>query len=199
MQLGAITLDKKYLKEKPTVDHYRVFGAIAYVFKNKQQRPCKLDTKSFKGYFTDYSYTSKAYRFWDPLCDQIIESSDFCLDKYHRKYIAGAPPDPRIHSTFSMDLHFANEIPSEVSIAPLSIILSQVAPDIPSPRAIQGLAIERVGDNTQILVEEIVGAIEVSADVSAEDNVQVLVEESVGDDSQRSIPDASTESTTIGS
>jgi hypothetical protein len=56
-----------------------------------------------------------------------------------------------------------------------------------------------VGDNTQILVEEIVGAIEVSADVSAEDNVQVLVEESVGDDSQRSIPDASTESTTIGS
>ena len=60
-QLGTVIPYKKYFKEKPTMDHYRVFGVLAYVFKNKHQRSGKLDTKNFKGYFTCYSNTSKAY------------------------------------------------------------------------------------------------------------------------------------------
>jgi hypothetical protein len=131
-QLGIVTPYEKYFKEKPIVDHYKVFGALVYVFKNKQQRSGKLDTKSFKGYFTSYSDTSKAYRFWNPLQDQIVESSDFRLDEYHGKYIAEAPPNPGIYNSFSMDFHFPNEDPNGVIqpilMAPVPIALVPVNP-----------------------------------------------------------------------
>jgi hypothetical protein len=107
-QLGNNTPYERFFKQKPLVSHYRVFGALAYVFVNKQQRT-KLDPKSFKGYFVGYSNTSKAYRFWNPSTDKIVESADYCLDEYNGKYLAGYPPDPGISSTNSIEVFFDND------------------------------------------------------------------------------------------
>ena len=123
-QLGLVTPYEKYFKKKPTVDNYQVFVAHTFVFKNKQQQSCKLDTKSFKGYFTGYSNTSKAYRFWDPLRDKIIESSDFRLDKYHGKYIARTPPDLGIHNPFSVNFYSTDD---NLSSIPATILIVQAA------------------------------------------------------------------------
>jgi hypothetical protein len=114
------------------MDHYRIFEALVFVFKNKQQRSGKLDAKSFKGYFTGYSNTNKAYRFWDPLRDQIIENSDFRLDEYHGKYIAGAPPDLGIYDSFSVDFHILDDNTSKQQ-PPVQILALQAARNLPEP------------------------------------------------------------------
>jgi hypothetical protein len=50
-----------------------------------------LDPKSLPTYFVGYSTTSKAYRFWEPTTNRIIESSDFTINEYSGKF--DVPPD----------------------------------------------------------------------------------------------------------
>jgi hypothetical protein len=96
-QLGDKTPYECWFNTKPSAAHNRVYGSLAYVFINKQQQT-KLDAKSFKGYFVGYSNTNKAYRFWNPITNQIIESADYRLDEYSSKYIEGSPSDPGVHN-----------------------------------------------------------------------------------------------------
>ena len=53
----------------------------------------KLDPKSIKTYFVGYSSTSRAYRFWKPVVDKIIESADYTIDEKSGKYSPDFPPD----------------------------------------------------------------------------------------------------------
>ena len=78
---------------KPSIEHYKIFGSIAWVFVNKERRT-KLDPKSIRTYFVGYCATSKAYRFWEPLTDKIIESSDYTIDEKSSKYDSSFRFDP---------------------------------------------------------------------------------------------------------
>lgn len=58
--------------QKPMVDHLRVFGCVTYAHLPKGLHK-KLDPKSKKTIFVDYSLESKgAYRLWDRERRQII-------------------------------------------------------------------------------------------------------------------------------
>ena len=92
-QLGNITPYECWFGEKPSVQHLRIFGSLAWVFINRQARS-KLDPKSLRAYFVRYSLTSRAYRFWNPVTDKILESNDYTVDEQSGKYHAGFPPDP---------------------------------------------------------------------------------------------------------
>ena len=92
-QLGIETPYERWFREKPSVNHYRIFGSLAWIFVNKQQRT-KLDPKSVKAFFVCYSSTSRAYRFWDPVTNKIIESSDCIIDECSGKYPQHFSPDP---------------------------------------------------------------------------------------------------------
>ena len=103
-QLGHITPYEKWFKEKPSVQHFKVFGSLSWVFVNKALRT-KLDPKSVKMYFVGYSSTSRAYRFWEPVTDKIIESADYTIDEKSGKYRPNFPPDLGIepYTTISID------------------------------------------------------------------------------------------------
>ena len=91
-QLGLITPYESWFGTKPSIKHYKIFGSIAWIFVNKERRT-KLDPKSIRTYFFGYSATSKAYRFWEPLTDKIIESSDYTINEKSDKYDSSFPPD----------------------------------------------------------------------------------------------------------
>ena len=93
-QLGIETPYEQWFRGKPSIKHYRIFGSLAWIFVNKQQRT-KLNPKRVKVFFVGYSSTSRAYCFWDPIIDKIIESSDYIIDKCFGKYPQHFPPDPR--------------------------------------------------------------------------------------------------------
>ena len=92
-QLGLITPYESWFSTKPFVKHYKIFRSIAWVFVNKERRT-KLDPKSIRTYFVGYSATCKAYRFWEPLTDKIIQSSNYTIDEKSDKYDSSFPPDP---------------------------------------------------------------------------------------------------------
>ena len=65
---------------KPVVDHFRIFGCIAYAHVPYQKRT-KLNDKGEKCIFLGVSETSKAYRLFNPLTKKIVISRDVILMK----------------------------------------------------------------------------------------------------------------------
>ena len=65
---------------KPKVNHFKVFGCLAYVHVPSQKRQ-KLDDNSMKCIFIGYSIESKAYRFYDPLTKRLVVSRDVVFDE----------------------------------------------------------------------------------------------------------------------
>ena len=59
---------------RPTVEHLKVFGCVAYAHIDKNKRD-KLDLNAKKGIFVGYRRTSKQYRIMNPITGKIIESS----------------------------------------------------------------------------------------------------------------------------
>lgn len=68
------TPEEAWSGTKPAVDHFRIFGCLAYVHVPDVKRT-KLDDKSLKCVLLSVSEESKAYRLYDPLseknCDQL--------------------------------------------------------------------------------------------------------------------------------
>ena len=60
---------------KPSVDHFRIFGCLAYAHVPDVKRT-KLDDTSLKCVLLDVSEESKAYRLYDPLSNKIVISRD---------------------------------------------------------------------------------------------------------------------------
>lgn len=59
---------------RPSVEHLKVFGCVAYVHVDKKKRD-KLELNAKKGIFVGYRKTTKQYRVLDPKTGAIIESS----------------------------------------------------------------------------------------------------------------------------
>ncbi|XP_076941874.1 uncharacterized protein LOC143611561 [Bidens hawaiensis] len=72
---------------KPTVNHLKVFGCVAYALVPTQFRR-KLDDKSEKCIFIGYSTQSKGYRLYNPITQQFIIRRDvkfFESERWHWK------------------------------------------------------------------------------------------------------------------
>jgi transposase InsO family protein len=65
---------------KPAVDHFRIFGCVAYVYIPDPKR-IKLDAKGEKCVLLGVSDESKAYRLYNPLTKRICISIDVVFDE----------------------------------------------------------------------------------------------------------------------
>ncbi|KAH9781357.1 hypothetical protein KPL71_008429 [Citrus sinensis] len=75
-----ITPEEAWSGCKPTVDHFRVFGCIAYVHVLDEKRR-KLDDKGVKCIFLSVNDHSKAYKLYDPIIKKIVISRDVIFDE----------------------------------------------------------------------------------------------------------------------
>ena len=65
---------------KPVVNHFRIFGCIAYAHIPDQKRK-KLDDKAEKCVFFGVSDASKAYKLFNPLTKKVVTSRDVVFDE----------------------------------------------------------------------------------------------------------------------
>jgi hypothetical protein len=63
--LKNITPEEAFTKEKPEIEHFRIFGCPVYLPVPKEKRS-KLEPSGRKGTFVGYSESSKAYRIYIP-------------------------------------------------------------------------------------------------------------------------------------
>lgn len=66
--------------KKPTVDYFRVFGCLAYVFIRKDKRE-PFGAHSRKCIFLGYAHGKKAWKFWDLIERKLFESSHAQFDE----------------------------------------------------------------------------------------------------------------------
>lgn len=70
-----MTPEEAWSGRKPTVDHFKIFGCIAYAHVPEQKRT-KLDNKGEKCIFLGVSDQSKAYKLYNPITKKIVISRD---------------------------------------------------------------------------------------------------------------------------
>jgi len=75
-----MTPEEAWSGRKPTVDHFRIFGCIAYAHILDKKRS-KLDDKGEKCIFLGVSDQSKAYKLYNPTTKKIIISHDVVFDE----------------------------------------------------------------------------------------------------------------------
>ena len=69
--LDGITPFEAWYEKRSNVNHFRVFGCLAYVHLPKEHRQ-KLDQKSEPCIFIGYFETSKAYRLYNPKMHKFV-------------------------------------------------------------------------------------------------------------------------------
>ena len=72
--------EEAWCGRKPTVNHFRIFGCIAYADIPNKKRS-KFDDKGEKCIFLGVSDQSKAYKLYNPTTKKIIISHDVFLMK----------------------------------------------------------------------------------------------------------------------
>lgn len=75
-----MTPEEAWSGEKPSVDHFRVFGCVGYVHIPDARR-IKLDDKSVSCVLLGYSERSKGYKMYDPVGDKVIISRDVVFEE----------------------------------------------------------------------------------------------------------------------
>lgn len=75
-----MTPEEAWSGRRPSVDHFQIFGCIAYTHVPDEKRK-KLDDKSEKCIFLGVSEASKAYKLLNPLTKKIVISRDVIFDE----------------------------------------------------------------------------------------------------------------------
>lgn len=78
--LGDVTPIEKWSSHKPSVNHLRVFGCVAFAMIPYEKRT-KLDEKSVTCVMFGVSKESKAYRLYEPEKKRIVISKDVIFDE----------------------------------------------------------------------------------------------------------------------
>jgi hypothetical protein len=114
--LDMMTPYEAWYEKKPNVNHFRVFGCVAYVHVVDQKRQ-KLDPKSESCIFVGYSEQSKAYRLYNPLTNSIVVSRDVIF------YEGGVYGHKKCHDDMSKSVldkdiidDIDNEQPTNISV-----------------------------------------------------------------------------------
>ena len=71
--LKHMTPQEAWSRKKPSVDHFRVFGCIAYACIPDERRQ-KLDDKGEKCVFLGVSESSKVYKLYNPMTKRLLIS-----------------------------------------------------------------------------------------------------------------------------
>jgi hypothetical protein len=114
--LDIMTPYEAWYEKKPNVNHFRVFGCVAYVHVVDQKRQ-KLDPKSELCIFVGYSEQSKAYMLYNPLSNRIVVSRDIIFYEGgvygHKKF-----HDDMFKSILDKDIidDIDNEQPTNISV-----------------------------------------------------------------------------------
>ncbi|CAL0313812.1 unnamed protein product [Lupinus luteus] len=88
-----MTPEEAWKGHKPSVEHFRIFGCIAYAHVPDQKRK-KLDDKGEKCVFLGVSEASKAYKLYNPLTKMIVTSRDVIFDEERTWEWNGQQPNP---------------------------------------------------------------------------------------------------------
>ncbi|TXG46384.1 hypothetical protein EZV62_028112 [Acer yangbiense] len=75
-----MTHDEAWSGRKPAVDHFKIFGCVAYAHIPDEKRK-KLDDKGEKYVFLGVSEHSKAYKLFNPSTNKIVTSRDVIFDE----------------------------------------------------------------------------------------------------------------------
>ncbi|GKV42713.1 hypothetical protein SLEP1_g50091 [Rubroshorea leprosula] len=75
-----MTPKEAWSERKPTVDHFRIYGCVAYAHVPDQKRK-KLDNKGEKCIFLGVSDPPKAYKLYNPSTKKIVISRDVVFDE----------------------------------------------------------------------------------------------------------------------
>jgi len=75
-----MTPEEAWSGERPAVDHFQIFGCVAYAHIPDQKRR-KLDDKGEKSIFLGVSEQSKAYKLYNPITKKIVISRDVIFDE----------------------------------------------------------------------------------------------------------------------
>lgn len=78
--LENITPEEKWSQHKPSVEHLRIFGCVAFALVPYERR-IKLDEKSVKCVMFGLSKESKAYRLYNPYTKKIVVSRNVHFDE----------------------------------------------------------------------------------------------------------------------
>ena len=65
--------------KKPIVKYFRIFGSDCYILRDRENLE-KIDAKSDKGYFLEYSSTSRAYRVYNLRTKTVMELSNVVIN-----------------------------------------------------------------------------------------------------------------------
>ncbi|KAE9212787.1 hypothetical protein PF004_g15532 [Phytophthora fragariae] len=93
------------VKDKPRLNHLRVFGSVGYAHVDKAKRT-KLEPKSFKCMFLGYAENSKGYRVYDLESNKVKVTRSVKLDEREVDGIYDSAPTENttvIHSTEDLD------------------------------------------------------------------------------------------------
>ena len=74
------TPEEAWSGRRPAVDHFRIFGCLAYAHISDVKRK-KLDDKAEKCIFLGVSESSKAYKLFNPLTKKIVTSRDVVFEE----------------------------------------------------------------------------------------------------------------------
>lgn len=80
LAIKNMTPEEVWTGHKPSVDHFRIFGCLAYAHVPNAKRS-KLDDKWVKYVLLGVSEESKAYRLFNPLTHKVIISRDVMFDE----------------------------------------------------------------------------------------------------------------------
>uniref|UniRef100_H3H572 Polyprotein n=2 Tax=Phytophthora ramorum TaxID=164328 RepID=H3H572_PHYRM len=102
---SSMTPHELAFRDKPRLDHLRVFGSVGYAHVDKAKRT-KLEPKSFKCMFLGYAENSKGYRVYDLESNKVKVTRSLKLDEREVDGIYESTPTESttdIHSTEDVD------------------------------------------------------------------------------------------------
>ena len=80
LAVKEMTLEEAWSGEKPSVEHFRVFGYVGHVHIPDAMRT-KLEDKSLSCVLLGVNDESKGYRLYDPITKKIIMSRDVMFEE----------------------------------------------------------------------------------------------------------------------
>ncbi|KAG5459893.1 MAG: hypothetical protein BJ554DRAFT_8131, partial [Olpidium bornovanus] len=78
----------------PDVSRFRILGSTCYSHLPRDQRKTKLSPAGEKLILVGYSDTSKGYKLWNPVTDEILERYNVTVDESHQYDPADWPTSP---------------------------------------------------------------------------------------------------------
>ncbi|KAH9779134.1 hypothetical protein KPL71_007611 [Citrus sinensis] len=121
------TPEEAWSGRKPSVEHFRIFGCVAYVHIPEAKRK-KLDAKSTTCVLLGVSEESKAYRLYDPVAKKIIISKDVVFEE--NKYWNW---DKSYEEQMVVDLNYGNEEDNKITDAENMAVVSEEEEEVIEP------------------------------------------------------------------